>query len=266
MVSVDIKQLKDIVITAAKEELQPRFANVKRRHKADGSIVTEADLVMQERIARDLEKQWPGVMFLGEEMTTDEQADVLSRADSAWCLDPVDGTSNFAAGIPYFGVSLALLEQGQVTAGIVYDPLRDECFSALRGQGATLNEQSLVSTDTGLTLNQSIGLIDFKRLPNELSMRLINETPYASQRSFGSVALDLCWIAAGRCHVCLHGRHNLWDYAAGHLILDEAGGYSTTLLDETVSSNSLEPRSTVAALDKRLFDEWTQWLGVQSDP
>ena len=265
MMSVNINQLKDIVLTAAQAELQPRFAHVECHHKADGSIVTEADVVMQERIARALEKQWPDVMFLGEEMTADQQAEVLSHADSAWCLDPVDGTSNFAAGIPYFSVSLALLEQGQVTAGIVYDPLRDECFSALRGRGAALNGQPLVSTETGLHLNQSIGLIDFKRLPNELSIRLITETPYASQRSFGSVALDLCWIAAGRCHLYLHGRHNLWDYAAGHLILKEAGGHATTLFGEPITGNSLRPRSTVAALDQHLFEEWTDWLGVQPD-
>jgi myo-inositol-1(or 4)-monophosphatase len=146
-------------------------------------------------------------------------------------------------------------------AGIVYDPVRDECFSALQGQGARLNDTVLSTVHAGLTLQQATGLIDFKRLPLELAIRLVSEVPYASQRSFGSVALDWCWIAAGRCHVYLHGRQNIWDYAAGHLILQEAGGHAATLSGDTVFVNALQPRSAVAALDADLFAEWTCWLG-----
>jgi myo-inositol-1(or 4)-monophosphatase len=147
-------------------------------------------------------------------------------------------------------------------AGIVYDPVRDECFSALRGQGAMLNDTAPGAVRTGLSLQQATGLIDFKRLPRELAVRLVTEVPYASQRSFGSVALDWCWIATGRCHVYLHGRQNIWDYAAGDLILQEAGGHSTTLSGETVFVNALQARSAVAAMDADLFAEWSRWLGI----
>jgi myo-inositol-1(or 4)-monophosphatase len=255
--------LREIVTRAAREELLPRFARVKRGRKADGSVITEADIVVQQRIAGDLQAQWPNTGFLGEEMTAAEQEALLDTGKPLWCLDPLDGTGNFAAGIPFFSVSLARLDRGRVTAGIVYDPVRDECFSALSGAGARLNNTALGSVRTGLILSQATGLIDFKRLPRDLAVRLVSETPYASQRSFGSVALDWCWIAAGRCHVYLHGRQNIWDYAAGHLVLEEAGGHAMTLSGDPVFVNALQPRSAVAALDADLFAEWTGWLGIR---
>ena len=262
--TVDLERLGGIVVSAAREELLPRFARVERGRKADGSVITEADLVVQQRIAGELRRHWPDTVFLGEEMSAAEQDALLHRDKPLWCLDPLDGTSNFAAGIPYFSVSLALLEQGRVMAGIVYDPIRGECFTALRGEGAWLNGVALTSVRAGLTLQQATGLVDFKRLPRELAVRLVTGMPYGSQRSFGSVALDWCWIAAGRCHVYLHGRQNIWDYAAGNLVLQEAGGHATTLSGEPVFVNALQPRSAVAALDAALFDEWTRWLGIDA--
>lgn len=259
-----LERLREIVVSAAREELLPRFARVERGRKADGSIITEADLVVQKRIAGVLRNYWPDTMFLGEEMSTAEQDELLHQDKPTWCLDPLDGTSNFAAGIPYFSVSLALLEQGRAMAGIVFDPVRDECFTALRGRGAWLNGEALTPVHSGVTLQQATSLVDFKRLPRDLAVRLVTGIPYASQRSFGSVALDWCWIAAGRCHVYLHGKQNIWDYAAGHLVLQEAGGHATTLSGEPVFVNALQPRSAVAALDIDLFGEWTRWLGIDA--
>lgn len=254
--------LKDIIIPAAQEELLPRFARVERQHKRDGSVLTEADLAAQSRIAAELLQQWPETVFLGEEMTVAEQTELLASGQPVWCLDPVDGTSNFAAGIPYFCVSLALLQQGEVLLGMVYDPVRDECFTASREQGARLNDGPLRVAQTGLELGQTTALIDFKRLDKELATRLVTQIPYASQRSFGSVALDWCWLAAGRCHIYLHGRSNIWDYAAGNFIFEAAGGYSTTLDGEVIFTHALTPRSSVAAVDQSLFTAWTEWLGI----
>ena len=87
-------------------------------------------------------------------------------------------------------------------------------------------------------------------------MNLVDKQPYASQRSYGSVALDWCWLAASRVHVYLHGASNIWDYAAGHLIFSEAGGVSSTLQGEAIYSNDLSKRSSVAALDQVSFDHW----------
>ena len=254
--------LKTIIKPAAQEELLPRFARVERQHKRDGSVLTEADLAVQSRIATLLQQQWPETVFLGEEMTSTEQAELLTSGQPVWCLDPLDGTSNFAAGIPYFCVSLALLQQGEVLLGVVYDPLRDEWFTASRVQDARLNGMPLHVKKTGLELSQATALIDFKRLEKALATRLVTEIPYASQRSFGSVALDWCWLAAGRCHIYLHGRSNIWDYAAGNYIFHAAGGYSSTLEGETIFTHALTPRSSVAAVDQPLFSAWTAWLGI----
>ena len=258
----DLEKLKDIIVSAAREELLPRFTRVERQHKVDGSILTEADLAAQQTIAEQLQQHWPDTVFLGEEMTTEQQAEMLKSNQPIWCLDPLDGTSNFAAGIPYFCVSLALIQNGQVSLGIVYDPIRDEYFAAGQEQGATVNGEPLATVDTRLTLKQTSAIIDFKRLTPVLATRIVSEIPYASQRSFGSVALDWCWLAMGRGHVYLHGRSNIWDYAAGNFIFEKAGGHSCTLEGESIFINELVARSSVGAVDERLFKEWADWIGV----
>ena len=261
----DLEVLQQIVIDAAREQLLPRFTQVERSHKADGSVITEADLAMQQGLQTALQARWPEIDFLGEEMEGAQQQRLISDATRPlWVLDPLDGTSNFAAGLPLFSTSLALLWQGEVVLGLVYDPIRDECFSARKDSGAWLNGQPLGQHRPPGPLAKGIGLIDFKRLAPELATRLVRDMPYSSQRSLGSVALDWCWIAAGRCHVYLHGKQKLWDYAAGWLILAETGGYSCDLGGATVFQPSLTPRSAVAALELELFLDWCRWLGIQT--
>lgn len=260
--SVDRERLRQLVIDVANEEILPRFQHVRRDEKADGSVITEADLVTQQRIQDELYKRYPDIRFLGEEMSTSEQEALLSSDAPLWILDPLDGTSNFAGGIPHFAVSLALLVSGKVQIGVVYDPVRQECFYSHAGGDACLNDHQLQVKPSGIDLPQATALIDFKRLAPELASRLVTERPYASQRSFGSVALDWCWLAAGRCHVYLHGRSNVWDYAAGHLIFQQAGGYSIGLDGEPLFSNSLKPRASVGALETSLFEQWTEYLGL----
>jgi myo-inositol-1(or 4)-monophosphatase len=256
-----IEKLAAILQSAARLELLPRFARVERELKGDGSIVTEADTAMQQRVAEALRENWPKIPLLGEEMSVAEQQALLDNsAGGLWLLDPLDGTSNFAAGIPYFCVSLALIRDAEVVLGIIYDPLRDECYAAEKGKGASLNGLPLHTPSVLPPLERSMGLVDFKRLNDSLAARLASRPPYSSQRSFGSGALDWCMIATGRCHVYLHGGQKLWDYAAGQLILAESGGLAVTLDDEPVVSRVLEPRSVVAAANLELFHAWHEWL------
>ena len=180
-----------------------------------------------------------------------------------WVLDPLDGTANFASGIPFFGVSIALLGDGQVQGGVVYDPVRRESFSALRGGGAWLNGEPLVIDGPAPALRGAMGMVDLKRLPAELVQRFATRSPYRSQRSFGSVALDWCWLASERVQVYLHGGQKLWDYAAGSLVLAEAGGngglfedYAGTRVEQLV----LQPKIAIAATSTTLFEEWSGWL------
>jgi len=262
MMNINLKQLKDIVISTSKAELLPRFNAVERAYKADGSVVTEADLIMQELLTARLKAAYPDIDLLGEEMTSEQQQTLLKSSKALWCLDPVDGTSNFAAGLPYFSVSLALIENGVVSLAIVYDPIRDECFSAQLGQGAHLNDHVLSLKESDLPLQRAIALIDFKRLKPNLATQLVTKLPYGSQRSLGSIALELCWLAAGRGHIYLHAKQHLWDYAAALLILNEAGGHACTLEGEAITTPQLTARSTIAALDKSLFNAWCDYLNV----
>ncbi|WP_455212291.1 inositol monophosphatase family protein [Kaarinaea lacus] len=258
-----LARIKNIVAECAGDEIKPRFERVAAAVKQDGSIITEADLAMQNRVKTALQLLWPDIGFVGEEMNPEEQQRQFAQSQhGVWILDPLDGTSNFAAAIPFFSVSLALIKNGEVLLGVVYDPTRDEMFSAIKGQGAYINNQPLKAKPFSLPLQNGIGVVDFKRLDQDLASRLAQNPPYASQRSFGSVALDWCWIAAGRGHVYLHGKQKLWDYAAGWLILNEAGGYSCTLDGEAVFTGQLQSRSAVAATDKSLFDQWCQCLNI----
>ncbi|MEJ2509658.1 MAG: inositol monophosphatase [Gammaproteobacteria bacterium] len=262
----ELAELGSLVAAIAAEELMPRFARAERSFKADGSIVTEADVAMQRRLTAALSERWPAYRVLGEEMDAEAQAALLEEPGAGlWCLDPLDGTSNFAAGLPFFAVSLALVRDGEPVLGLVYDPVRQECFTARRGRGAWLNGVPLGERVPQLDLSRCIAAVDFKRLPAELAARLAAQPPYSSQRSFGSVALDWCWLAAGRYHVYLHGRQRLWDFAAGWLILGEAGGHSRTLAGETVFRAATGARSALAALSESLFEQWRTWLSRDSE-
>lgn len=251
-----------ILRAAARAELTPRYAAVARDFKADGSIVTAADTGMQARVQSALATKWPQFAFLGEEMSADAQQAVVSGDAAAyWCIDPLDGTTNFANGVPFFSVSLALVANGTTRCGWVLDPLRDECFMAEAGTGVFLNGVPLKPSAVPRPLRQCVAVVDFKRLRDpHLTARLAHEPPFASQRNFGSCALEWCWLAAGRVHVYLHGGQKLWDYAAGTLILTEAGGVCTTLAGTPLLSASLTPQSVVAAQNADLFAAWQAWL------
>ena len=256
------QKLKTGIIELAKQEVLSRFNKVSAEIKQDGSLLTEADTQMQIKTQAFLMAQWPQYAFLGEESTPEDQATALTSEQGCWILDPVDGTSNFASGIAFFSVSLALVFKGQVVAGLIYDPYRDEMFGARLGLGAELNNNVLIAKTTKTALKQCIGIIDFKRLPAKLAKTLAVAPPFASQRSFGSVALDWCWIAAGRGQVYCHGAQNIWDYAAGWLILNEAGGQSAALNGESVLVPTVTKRSAVAATTPELFAEWQSFLNT----
>ncbi len=252
----DLQAVAAHVVAAARAEIMPRFLQVQRTHKADGSVLTEADLAMQRALQAALAADWPEFGFLGEEMTPEAQARAFAHPVGIWCLDPLDGTGNFASGMPLFSVSLALLVAGQPALGVVYDPARDELFTAKAGGGAFCNGQPLRLTPSGLNLNQALAVVDFKRLTLPLRIKVCTQSLYRSQRNLGTCALEWCWLAAGRFQVYLHGGQNLWDYAAGCLILAEAGGYAQTLEGTPFNRLPLTPASVIAAGDAALFAAW----------
>jgi len=255
-------RLENMVIAAARDILVPGFGRSEYDYKADGSVITPADISMQQRLQSELAVAWPDYAMLGEEMSEAQQRDAITCTAGYWCIDPLDGTKNFTAGLPFFAVSVALVIDGRQQLGLIYDPLRNEVFSAIRDRGAWLNGCALMATTGNATVEHAIAVIDMKRLPVALAVRLVTEGPYSSQRNIGSSALDWCWLAAGRYDICLHGGQMMWDYAAGSLIFSEAGGYSRSLDGDQVFRGKLEARSVLASADADLFDYWGRWIGI----
>lgn len=256
----DHRFIENLLIQVANEEILPRFCTTSYEIKNDGSLLTEADLSADRRIHEALQQEYPNIDFLSEEMTEAEQEKLVTHSEHLWCLDPVDGTSNFAAGIPLFATSLALFNKGEVVMAFTYDPIRKEMFSAIKGKGAWLNEDPLKCQRSGFKLSNAIAIVDLKRLSKPLAQKILLEPPYKSQRNLGSCVLEWAWMAANRGHIYLHGGMKLWDLAAGTLILSEAGGYSCTLECEDVFRASMTPRSVIISPDKALFEQWCEYL------
>lgn len=248
------------VKAVAQREILPRYLRVARQRKADGSLFTEADVITQEVLSRELRKIFPGPV-VGEEMTEQEQLDRWREGeDGLWCMDPIDGTSNFVNGLPYFAVSVALMREGRSVLGAVYNPVADEMFYAEQGRGAYLNGEKLPIKEYVPPLRSAIANIDLKRLSHKLAEGICTARPFSSQRNYGSCSLEWCYVAAGRFDLYLHGGQKLWDYAAGSLILEEAGGHMCGFDQDDFWAEPLWQRSAIAALDRSLFIQWRDWV------
>lgn len=248
------------VKTVAQQEIMPRYLCVARQHKSDGSLFTEADLAVQEALSDALRKIYPGTV-VGEEMPEQQQVEQWLAGDAGlWCMDPIDGTSNFVNGLPYFAVSVALMRQGRSVLGVVYDPVADEIFYAEKGKGAYLNGVKLPIRTQVPALSSAMANVDLKRLDRKLAQAISSVPPYSSQRNYGASALEWCYTAAGRFDLYLHGGQKLWDYAAGCLILEEAGGRMCGFDQDDFWAEPLWQRSVIAALDPGLFLQWRDWV------
>ncbi|SFH67490.1 inositol monophosphatase family protein [Planctomicrobium piriforme] len=194
------------------------------REKSPANLVTEADLASQEAIHQFLGSRYPGHGFLGEEDLS--QAGTTYR----WVIDPLDGTSNYVHRFPYYAVSIGLEENGQMIAGAIFDPNRNEMFSAAKGQGAHLNGQPIqVSENRELSHAMCMASLPVKvdrSHPAVQKFLEILEVAQTVQRT-GSAALNLCAVASGRIDAFWSQSLKPWDMAAGILIVEEAGGKVT---------------------------------------
>jgi myo-inositol-1(or 4)-monophosphatase len=197
--------------------------------KGPGNFVTAADTRAEEILHTELAKVRPGYGFLGEEGGRREGTD---RAHT-WIVDPLDGTTNFLHGIPQFSISIALQREDTIVAGLVYNPVTEELYTAERGQGATGNDRRLrVAARRNLgDCVVACGLPHRGRGDLALFRREIAavQAHVAGLRRFGSAALDLAWIAAGRFDGYWERNLSPWDLAAGILLVREAGGFVTDL-------------------------------------
>lgn len=256
------EQLQHSIRHVAKSEVMPRFLRVGSSIKADGTLMTEADVAAQKALETLLPEILPSPV-LGEEMSAQAQQDLWKYADEGlWVVDPIDGTTNFVNGIPHFALSVAWVQGGQSRLGVVYQPKTDEMFAAKEGYGAFLNGQKLSSRKTKSCLKDAVAGVEVKYLRSgTLAKRIHNLSPCASQRNMGCSTLDWCYLASGRFDVYVHGGQKLWDYAAGALIFTEAGGHLATLEgDDFWSGKHIFQRSVIAALQENLFADWLTWV------
>jgi myo-inositol-1(or 4)-monophosphatase len=188
--------------------------------------VTEHDKASEETIRGVLERRWPGSLIVGEEGGT------TGSGDLAWYVDPIDGTANFAAGLPYFCVSIAAAVGGELVAGVVYDPVREDEFTARGGSGGGAWCNGTPIRSTGATRDREAMLLTSFPTSRDLREdgeralrrygRLVQE--FSSVRRSGSAALNLAHVAAGWSDVVYGTRSNSWDKAAGALLVRQAGG------------------------------------------
>ncbi|MDQ2833845.1 MAG: inositol monophosphatase [Acidobacteriota bacterium] len=207
---------------------------VTTEYKGDVDLVTEADRASEAMIVEKLKEAFPSHGVYGEEGTRSGL-----ESEFRWYVDPLDGTTNFAHGFPVFCVVLGLERRakglaanadGEMVAGVIYDPLRDEMFSAERGKGAWLNQRRLAVSKTGV-LQESLTATGFpsKKRHDSPNVHFYNEITLRSHgvRRAGSAALDMAYVACGRLDGFWEFNLNPWDTSAGYLLVEEAGGAVT---------------------------------------
>ncbi|MBY5992812.1 inositol-1-monophosphatase [Ferrimonas balearica] len=239
------------VIARAFEDLD----KVEAEQKGLNDFVTNVDRDAERAIVATIQKAYPGHTIIGEECGT-----IVGEHDEfQWIIDPLDGTTNFMKGIPHFAVSVALQIKGKVEHGVIYDPIRNELFSASRGGGAQLNgyrvrvgnHRDLKGTilGTGFPFKQRQHIEPYLAIFNELF------TDVADMRRAGSAALDLAYVAAGRQDGFWEIGLKPWDIAAGELMVREAGGLVSDFMgghNQMTSGNVVAgaPKVTAAILNK----------------
>lgn len=191
-------------------------------------LVTEIDRQSESLLLAEIQRRFPSHSVVAE-----ESAGLQGEDNHRWFIDPLDGTVNFAHGVPIFSVSLAYASEGEVQLGVVYDPTRDECFSAQSGQGACLNGERIKVTSTN-DLDSSLLVTGFPYDIRTNPENNLDNFAYFSMhgqgvRRLGSAAIDLCYVAAGRFDGYWEVRLNPWDVAAGGLIAREAGAIVTNI-------------------------------------
>ncbi len=212
------------------------------KHKSSWrDMVTVADKKSEEVILKIVRESFPDHQIISEEGGGTEVSSIQSINNSPntskykWAIDPLDGTTNFRHSYPFFCVSIGVLFEDKPLVGVVYNPIQDELFTAIKGQGAYLNGQKM-SVSKVATLRDSLLVTGFAYSINELqksSMELFKELSFATHgvRRDGAAALDLCYVAAGRLDAFWEYGLHIWDIAAGALIVEEAGGVVTDPID-----------------------------------
>ncbi|HEY7687543.1 MAG TPA: inositol monophosphatase family protein [Dongiaceae bacterium] len=233
--------------------------------KGPGDFVSNADLRAEKTLREELHKARPDYGFVLEEGGVEKGADPNHR----WHVDPLDGTTNFLHSIPHFAISIGLERDGEVIAGVVYDPIKEELFWAEKGVGAYLNDRRL-RVSGRRKLGESVvatGLTPRNRAKDEERQQFVAQldtvvAATAGLRRFGSAALDLAYVAAGRYDAFWENELASWDIAAGMCLVREAGGFVTEI---NGGPNALKTGSTLAC-NVHLYPSFKKLLSEAAKP
>ncbi len=221
-ISVLVKECGKVILNADREKMAIDIKS------GVADLVTEYDKKIQEQLALGLKKLLPDAKFIGEEGSSDK----LTDEGYAFVVDPIDGTTNFIKDYHISAISVALLKGKEVIAGVVYNPYLDEVFHAIKGQGAFCNGKKI--SVSSQPLNKALVIFGSSPYDKHLfkeTLEILTEYFYKALdiRRSGSAALDLCSVACGRAELYFELQTSPWDFAAGKLLVEEAGGVVTTL-------------------------------------
>ena len=278
IVAIELKQSLEAL---ALQEVLPRFEHAQVTIKQDGSLLSDADLAVQQALPATLEAIYPAPL-LGEEMPAVRQnqlwQDCINGRSALWIADPIDGTTNFASGLPWFALSVALVHQGVTVVGATIAPALQQSWHGSLDGGSYCNDKRLALTETPRTLRDCLIGVDMTYLPASLRQQIANispagiangdtqTSPWRGWRSLGASTLEWCALASGQINAYVHGGQMPWDAAAGRLILAEAGGRSDKLahvLGLSQHATSLSPIGYAAAAPG-VWNAWQQWLRDQA--
>ncbi|MEO0543953.1 MAG: inositol monophosphatase family protein [Pseudomonadota bacterium] len=226
----------ELMRDAAEAEILPRFRKLDEsdivQKTSSIDLVTEADILAEKLMTVRIRDAFPDAMVVGEEAYSENPAilDGLASADLAFVLDPVDGTFNFARGIPLFGVMCAIVENGVATGGIIYDPVGENWIFARRGFGAQMrwldgSTKTIRVAEAG-PIGEMGGASSWYYLPTDLKETVLkNMRHFKTGFGFRCAAHEYWLAATGGCHFVMYAKLNPWDHLAGSLIHQEAGGY-----------------------------------------
>jgi fructose-1,6-bisphosphatase/inositol monophosphatase family enzyme len=233
----DVDRIAEILADAARAEIMPRFKSLAaadiRLKSSVFDPVTEADEAAERTISAELRTSFPGALIVGEEATAADPSllDRLGDAPLAFAVDPIDGTRNFVAGLPLFGVMTAAIVRGEVVAGVIHDPVCQDTAHALKGKGAWLSRDGRPARRLHVAapgpLERMEGIVGTHYLPEPLRTTVLANLPRLGSTTWlRCAAHEYRMAAAGFCHVLFFNRLMPWDHAAGWLLHQEAGGYS----------------------------------------
>ncbi len=205
--------------------------------KGPRDFVTKTDKHVEKVLIEELSKTKKNYSFLSEEVGSIENKD----KDNIWIIDPIDGTTNFLHGIPHFAICVALESKKEIISGLIYDPIKDEMFYAEKNKGAYLNNQRLRVSNKNL-------IDECLFSSNHEGVKFSN----LNMRYSGCAALDLAYVASGRLDGFFHNKINIWDVAAGALLVEEAGGIVNDL--DKFDQNNIDIRASSGAINDKMLE------------